>query len=179
MNQEITQHIKAIAQDFHLPRYQEIPNIGLYLEQTAKYVSECFSPLIKDGITNSMISNYVKRGVLENPIKKQYSRDQIACLICITAVKTVLSMEDIKLMFRIQKASYSIQIAYDYFCREFENMLEYTFGLKDAPDAVGVENTDEKFMLRNTVMTAAHAIHLHALFAALHQQESALPAADK
>ena len=172
MNHELRQPITSSLKDFHLPRYAEIPNIGLYLEQTVKYINECFSPLMMDSITASMISNYVKRGILSNPIKKQYSREQIAYLMYITAVKTVLSMEDIKLMFRLQKASYNSETAYNYFCLEFENMLEYTFGLKEAPDKIGVENTEEKFMLRNTVMTAAHAIYLHTLFSVLHKQEN-------
>ena len=82
-------------------------------------------------------------------------------------------MEDIKLMIRIQKASYEPQKAYDYFCREFENMLEYIFGLKESPDTVETENTDEKLLLQNAITAAAHAIHLSKVFAALHEQESA------
>ena len=172
MNQEVMEQIKASVKDFHLPRYHEIPSIGLYLEQTTKYIAECFTPLMKESITASMISNYVKRGLLSNPIKKQYSREQIAYLIYITTVKTVLPMENIKLTIRIQQKAYEPQVAYDYFCCEFENILEYIFGFKDIPDIVGVENTDEKIMLRNTVITAAHAIYLSKLFAALHEQEA-------
>ena len=38
MNQETKQRIAQPLQDFHLPRYQEIPDVGLYLEQAAKYI---------------------------------------------------------------------------------------------------------------------------------------------
>ena len=30
---------------FHLPTYREIPTVGLYLEQTVKYINECLHPL--------------------------------------------------------------------------------------------------------------------------------------
>lgn len=172
MHHEIIRCIRESVKEFRLPRYHEIPNIGLYLEQTTKYVCECFSPLMKDVLTGSMVSNYVKRGLLSNPVKKQYSREQIAYLLYIAAVKTVLSMEDIKLMIRIQKAAYMPQKAYDYFCLEFENMLEYVFGLKENPDTVGIENTEEKLLLQNTIVAAAHTIYLSKLFAALHEKEA-------
>ena len=49
---------------FRLPRYHEIPDMGLYLEQTTKYVNRCISPLGLEAITPSMIRNYVKQGII-------------------------------------------------------------------------------------------------------------------
>jgi len=104
-------------------------------------------------------------------VKKQYSREQIAYLIYIATVKNVLSMDDIRLMLSIQKRTYAPQVAYDYFCLELENVLGYVFGCKSTLEEVGVENSDEKIMLRTTIITAAHKIYLDKLFAAL-QEES-------
>ena len=171
MKPEMMEQIAATVKDFHLPRYNEIPNFGLYLEQTARYVGECFTPLTGEDITNSMVSNYVKRGLLSSPVKKQYSREQIAYLIFITAAKAVLSMEDLRLMIQIQKRTYKPEVAYDYFCCEFENVLEYIFGHKESLDVVGVENTDEKIMLRNAVVAAAHMVYLRKLFQGLQALE--------
>ena len=167
MDQEMLNKMAEPIRTFRLPRYHEIPNVGLYLEQVTKYISECFAPLMHDAITSSMIANYVKRGLLSNPVKKQYSREQIAYLIYISTIKTVLSMEDIRLMISVQQDTYIPQIAYDYFCSEFENYLQYVFGFKSAPDKVGVENTNEKIMLRNAIVTASHKIYLDRLFHAL------------
>ena len=44
---------------FHLPTYREIPTMGLYLEQTVKYINECLHPLGCIEITSSMVSNYI------------------------------------------------------------------------------------------------------------------------
>jgi len=169
IKEQMRRQINESVWSFKLPRYHEIPNVGLYLEQTTKYISDCLAPLSSSvSITGSMISNYVKRGLIVNPIKKQYSRDQIAYLIFIAVVKSILSMDDIKLLIMVQKRNYEPQRAYDYFCSEFENILEYIFGKKEAIDTVGVDHSDTKEMLRNTIITVSHKIYLDKLFAVLH-----------
>lgn len=150
--------------DFRMPRYNEIPNVGLYLEQTSKYISEVLAPIFDNAITGSMISNYVKKGLVSNPIKKQYDREQIAYLICIAIMKNALSMDNIKLAIDIQKNSYSCIDAYNYFAEELENLVLFVFGLNDELKDTGVESSDEKRMLRNIIITIAHKIYLDKYF---------------
>ncbi|MBQ8535858.1 MAG: DUF1836 domain-containing protein [Clostridia bacterium] len=166
MNQGINEKISASIQTFNLPDYQSIPDVGLYLEQTVRYISDCLSPLSSISITGSMVANYVKKDLIDNPVKKQYSREQIAYLIFIAVAKTVLSLEDIQLLIKLQKKTYTAQRAYEYFAREFINILYFVFGLKETLDEIGVDNTDEKTMLRNTIITVAHKIHLDKCFEA-------------
>ncbi|MBQ3000240.1 MAG: DUF1836 domain-containing protein [Oscillospiraceae bacterium] len=154
-----------------MPRYQEIPNVGLYLEQVTRYIGECFTPIMDGAITASMISNYVKRGMVTNPVKKQYSREQIACLIYITAVKTVLTMEDIRLMFQIQKEVCEVQVAYDYFCGTLEHMLSAIDAGEEIP-ALPAGEAEEKIMLHNTVVAVAHTVCLRKRFAQMQQLQS-------
>ena len=45
MKLETKQQISRSIADFRLPRYNEIPNVGLYLEQATKYVCEYLEPL--------------------------------------------------------------------------------------------------------------------------------------
>ncbi|MGM9550909.1 MAG: DUF1836 domain-containing protein [Clostridia bacterium] len=156
--------VKQLLLNFKLPCYNEIPNVGLYLEQTSKYISECLSPLCENAITGSMISNYVKKGLISNPVKKQYNRDQIAYLMFIAMAKTVLSIEDIKLMIEIQKDSYETQLAYTYLKEEFENVLQYVFGIKKEMEVLGKHNNDAKIMLRNVIITIAHKVYLDSYF---------------
>lgn len=165
MRKEIKEEIVASIQDFRLPRYQEIPDVGLYLEQVAVYISEHLAPLENITLTGSMISNYVKKGLLKSPVKKQYDRDQVAYLFFIAIAKSVISMEDIRLLFELQKKTYEPQRAYDYFCMEFENILQHVFGIKEQLDVIGVDDTDEKEMLRNTIITVAHKVYLDKYFA--------------
>lgn len=167
MKNETKQRIAEGIRDFRLPRYHEIPNMGLYLEQTTKYISEYLAPLQENAITSSMISNYVKKGLVANPVKKLYGRDQIAYLMFIALAKNVLSLDNLSLFIRLQQKTYTAERAYNYLCDELENILQYVFGLKETIDHVGIDSTDEKFMLRGTIVTVAHKIYLDKCFEAM------------
>lgn len=156
---------------FRLPRYKEIPAVGLYLDQTAKYINGYLQPLGCMEITTSMISNYVKQGLISKPIGKQYYVDHIAHLIFITIAKSVLSMENIALLFKFQKKVYTDQVAYDYFCSELENMLYFIFGLKDNVDNIGSTASTEKETLRSLIIAVANIIYLSHSFERLKENE--------
>ena len=107
MNQNLTAEISHSIQEFRFPKYEEIPDVGLFLEQVTKYVSGFLEPLGDTiTITSSMISNYVKKKLITNPVKKQYYRDQIADIFFIAVAKSVLSLENIQLLLEIQKNHY-------------------------------------------------------------------------
>lgn len=165
--EEISAHIKM----FHMPRYSEIPDVGLFLEQTTKFVAEYLSPLQSLNITSSMISNYVKKKLIANPVKKQYYRDQIAYILFIAIAKSVLSLEDIQTMIHLQNETHDCKEAYEYFCREFENVLYYVFGLTDNITSVEDKDSDEKILLRNTIITIAHKIYLDECFRVMNDSE--------
>lgn len=172
MQQSIKIEIAQSVQDFALPLYDQIPNVGLYLEQTAKYISEYLSCLGQVSLTSSMISNYVKKKLISNPVKKLYSRDQIAHLIFIAVVKSVLSIEEIQLMLRLQQNTYSTQRAYDYFCAELQNVLLFTMGVKDTLSELGSDSSEEKGLLRSAIIAVAHKAYLKKYCQAL---EARLP----
>ena len=171
MNKEMKRRMAEPIRGLHLPRYAEIPNVGLYLEQVTKYINSYVAPLGCLELTTSMVSNYVKKGLVASPVKKQYSREQIAYLIYIAVVKSVLPMEDIRLMVSVQQKTYTAEKAYNYFCAELENVLSMVFERRSELVSVGIENTDEKTMLRNTIITVAHKVYLDKLFAALRAQK--------
>ena len=171
MDQNIKQSMMETARGFTLPTYQEIPNVGLYLEQTAKYLSEYLQPLEDVTITTSMISNYVKKGLVANPVKKTYSREQIAYLMFIALAKSVMSMESIGQILELQKKTYPADRAYEYFRREFLNVLQVVFGCKEELSNIGGENSDEKLLLRKVIVTVAHKICLDTCFAQMRRME--------
>ena len=166
MNEDIKVRLKSSVADYRLPRYAELPNVGLYLEQVAKYINGFLVPIGCSEITTSMISNYVKKGYIPAPEKKQYYSDHIAYLIAIAITKNVLSLDNIHELFMMQRKMYSVPVAYDYFCMEFENMLAVVFGLKKKPDMnIGVTNTELKDFLRNVIISVSHSVYLAACFA--------------
>lgn len=164
MNTSISEDKINSIKNFRMPRYHELPNVGLYLEQTAKYINSFLQPLGCMEITTSMISNYVKKKLIDGPVKKQYYADQIAYLFFIAIAKNVLSMEHINELFARQKATYENPIAYDYFCSELENHIFYLFGLKNSLDQIGTTSSTAKLMLQSVLISASHIIYLNSYF---------------
>ena len=119
-----------------------------------------------------MVSNYVKKGLVSNPVRKQYDREQIASLLFIAVAKSVMSMESIKLLFTMQRQSYPSEIAYGYFRTELREAIDVVFGLKKSMSFIEEDATGEKIMLRTTTIAVAHKIYLEQCFAAIRREES-------
>ena len=167
MKLETKRQIAESLRDFRLPRYNEIPNVGLYLEQATKYVGEYLAPLGEYTLTPSMISNYVKKGLIANPVKKQYGREQIAYLFFIAVAKSVLSLDALTGFIKLQQRTYTLPKAYDYFAEELENLLAFTFELKDTMEVVGEDNTDEKRLLYTCLVAAVQKVYLEKCLEAI------------
>lgn len=172
MKEELKQQMAESIKNFRMPRYHELPNEGLYLEQTTQYINSVLAPLGCMELTSSMISNYVKKGFIDSPIKKLYYAEQIAYLFYIAIAKNVLSMEHIYQLREMQKKSYPKEIAFDYLCEELENVLFYVFGLKDKIDDIGRTKSDEKVLFREVIIAASNSIHLTSCFNALQKDEN-------
>ena len=162
-NGSMEQEVKRMIEDmesFRLPRYAQIPNVGLYLEQVVRYVNAHLAPLGEPELTSSMVSNYVKQSLIPAPIKKTYPSEHLARLLFIAVVKPVVPLEGLRLMFSIQEDSYPLPIAYDYFCDEFENMLGAAFGIAPAREGLGETQSDAKDLLRNTISATVNKVYL-------------------
>ncbi len=167
MRNEMKEKLARSVADFRLPRYREIPDMGLYLEQVTRYIGEVLAPLGEYTLTPSMISNYVKKGLIDRADKRQYSRDQIAYLFFIAVAKSVLSLDALVTFIAVQKQTYTLPVAYDYFAEELENLLLYTFGLKEHPEEIGVENSDEKRLLYTCILAAVRKVYLEKCLKAI------------
>lgn len=153
--------------EFRLPRYHELPDVGLYLEQVTKYINGFLAPLNCMDITSSMVSNYVKQKLIKSPTKKQYSASQIAELFFIAITKKVLSIENIGMMFQMIDAPETIVSAYDYFCTEFENKIFSAFGYSDKMSPVTADFSKERLMLDEIISASTNVIHLDFFFRVL------------
>ena len=103
---------------FSYPKWAEIPNIDLYLDQVLLYVNQVCAPISTDkdkGLTASMVNNYVKHGYLIKPVKKKYQRQRIAQLIAITTLKSVFSIQEIAQTLNTLQSQASSDQLYDAF----------------------------------------------------------------
>ncbi|MEI5991934.1 hypothetical protein A5881_003473 [Enterococcus termitis] len=113
--------------DVHLPRWHELPELELYMDQVITLVERYLSPVILKEkhtlLTSSMVNNYVKLGLIPAPKKKRYNQKHLAFLIAITLLKQVLTIPEIKQGILYQGAAIGIREAYNLFCEEQEAAL--------------------------------------------------------
>ena len=60
----------TILFNYSYPKWEEIPDIDLYLDQVLLYVNKVCAPFISEtdkGLTASMVNNYVQHGYLPKP----------------------------------------------------------------------------------------------------------------
>lgn len=94
---EIFYQSEHLLKEYHLPTWEELPTIDLYMDQVIillnKYLS-IFSVVSNDDkiITPTMINNYVKQKIIPAPIKKKYSKMHLAYLIIVCILKQTLSI---------------------------------------------------------------------------------------
>lgn len=116
----------------HCQRYSELPDMGLYLEQVIGVITQALLPISTEGndiLTGAMISNYIKNNTLPAPIKKKYTREHLCYMIVLGILKQVFTLQQISVFFALQRQTYDLQVAYDYFCTEFENALKEANGV--------------------------------------------------
>jgi len=161
MSKDIKTQNPVSIEDFRLPRYNELPDVGLYLEQVIKYINGYLVPLGCTELTSSMVSNYVKKGVISSPVKKQYSAEQIGYLFFVAVAKNVITIESIIKLIDMQKSAYEGKVAYNYFCDELESMLCQIYGIRNDIKPISERNTEQKMILRSVVIAASHIIYLN------------------
>jgi len=110
-----------------LPYWDELPEIDLYMDQVValmeKYMSFHQTDENTKIITNSMINNYVKLGIMPAPIKKRYSREHIAYLIIICCLKQALPISDIKDLIEIRVKRTSIEETLNFFSDLYDSVF--------------------------------------------------------
>ncbi len=120
---------------FHCPRWGELPELSLYMDQVLLVLDKALSPFSADGdysmTTATMINNYVKQKVIGPPVKKKYEREHVAYLIMIGILKRVLSLSEIRGLIDMLLKEYALPDAYDRFCAQLENCIHNASGLTD------------------------------------------------
>ena len=152
--------IHSNFENFHIPRYNELPTMELYSDQLITYLLEHLHPIQIDKkdplITTSMVNSYVKCGLIPPTNKKRYTKRHIAYLIVICVFKQIYSIPKIVQMINIQTQLFETEIAYDYFCTELENALQNvnSHSIKMSKDTT-VSGKEERLFVRASVYAFA------------------------
>lgn len=159
----------TLLNDIHMPRWNELPNVDLYLDQVVTFINSSLNSFILSNVSNSsktenqvltktMINNYVKNKLIEPPKKKKYSKVQLAKLFVICILKQVYSMNDIKDLINIALQHSDIKIAYNSFCDQFEETLLCTYKRKDYIDNYSKDDTN-KYLLKSVLLSCCYTIY--------------------
>lgn len=161
MNKEI--------KDFHLPRWSELPNIDLYIDQLVCFLEQYLSSYIKNDdekeekiITKAMINNYVKHHIIKPPMNKKYNKEHIASLFVIFVLKEVYSIHDIQKLIHLAIETSSIEPAYDRFCSELEKAIRIVFAEKNYMK--NNKLSQEQYILRNVVQSFANKLYVEKIY---------------
>lgn len=154
---------------FHVPRWEELPNIALYLDQLVTLLEDYLANYIQDDnnkenkiITKTMINNYVKQGILDSPNGKKYNKIHIAKLFVICILKQVYSISDINELIKLAIKTVPVEKAYDRFCIELENAIYTTFCVEQSN--IKKKVTKEHYILINVVNSFANKLYVEKIF---------------
>ncbi|MDO5718607.1 MAG: DUF1836 domain-containing protein [Tissierellia bacterium] len=132
----------SIILDFNLPKWEDLPDFEIYINQVITIVDNIFSMIPDDGevrLTKSMINNYVKWGFIPKPIKRKYAREHVAKLIVITLLKQILTINQIKKGIDLQVASYGVSGAYEVFRENFQIAIKQVYSNWAGKDSIKTE----------------------------------------
>lgn len=162
-------NVSEEIENFHLPRWNELPNVDLYLDQVVCLLENYLSDYIKEDnekndkfITKSMINNYVKHNVIKPPINKKYNKEHLAYLFVIFILKQVYSIDDIKKLISLAIKTSPANQSYDLFCCEIEKAIKLTFIGENYIDHNKL--SQEQYLLRNVVQSFANQLYVKKVF---------------
>lgn len=144
---------------YDLPAWDDIPDIGLYMDQVISLLDDYFDYLAPDikGMplaTKAMVNNYVQAGVMPPSIKKRYYRVHLAYLIIICLLKQSLSIAEIAHALPADLSEERLQRIYDrfvtlrrssarYFCSEVKKSVAALRGEERLEGYPEIENADD------------------------------------
>lgn len=103
--------------NFRCPKWEDLPNEGLRSSHVIDYIEFSLKDIfIEDAIlTNTMIQNYRRWGLINKSDGRLYYREDIARLIVISIYKQVISINNINKGFILAFKQMSIEKSYNSF----------------------------------------------------------------
>ena len=160
---------QRFMQNFHLPTWEELPDLELYMDQVVslvvRYVNLQPHSAPKDSIlTASAVNNYVRLKLIPPPVKKRYSRVHLAHLIVICCLKGSMSLSSIQQMFPIALSEEEARQVYSNFVNRYRTAyLRCVEQLELLSEPVLDPGNGEPSQVDSLVLTTAVASTLYKL----------------
>jgi len=126
---ELDTWLKSLP-DRHPVSWDQLPDIGLYMDQVLTYVDRQLGLFRQTGqehvLTPAMINNYIKDSLLPRAELKKYAPTHLAILTTIGALKQVLSMQDLQTLLSGLTGPEAARDFYDRFLNEQKRVIGET-----------------------------------------------------
>lgn len=159
MNKEIKTDYPYMPELLKLPRYDELPTMGLYMEQLVDYINDKLGPFFSElgvkPLTRSMVNNYVKAKLIAPPENKKYYELSIAMVIVMYVVKTSYSTTDVGDIIALGLTYEDIGKIYNRFCEAIESATAQVFGGNISLNLEDNNSDTNKYVLKNIALSIA------------------------
>ena len=108
----------ALERTVSLPRWNELPDLELYMDQVLSLVSRYLGALPggeETALTAAMVNNYVKLGLVPPPVKKRYGREQLSRLLIVSLMKSGFPIPAIKRLLDDARTRHGPEELYEIF----------------------------------------------------------------
>ena len=128
--------------NFHLPQWDELPDMDLYMDQVVMLLQRYLNFLPEDehgnaAITASIINNYVRLKIMPPPVKKKYTRVHMAYLIMVCSLKQSVNIPYIQKLLPLGLPEEEVRRIYEsYVAKHHEMCLAFIQLVRTAGDDV-------------------------------------------
>lgn len=155
---------EAYLAAYRLPAWEDIPNIGLYMEQVIlllRHYLDYLPPELKEEeemVTAAAIHNYVRTRVMPEPVKKRYYRVHLAYLLMICTLKQGLSLALIQKVIPLGLPEAEVcQLYNNYASRHMQTTQYFTKQVRAAAGRILDHAMTEDIAVENTADLVASA----------------------
>lgn len=155
---------EAYLAAYRLPAWEDIPNIGLYMEQVIlllRHYLDYLPPELKEEeemVTAAAIHNYVRTKVMPEPVKKRYYRVHLAYLLMICTLKQGLSLALIQKVIPLGLPEEEVcQVYNNYASRHVQTTQYFTKQVRAAAGRILDHAMTEDIAVENTADLVASA----------------------
>ena len=121
-----------------LPRWNELPDLELYMDQVLSLASRYLGALPggeETALTAAMVNNYVKLGLVPPPVKKRYGREQLSRLLIVSLMKSGFPIPAIKRLLDDARTRHGPEELYEIFRARYAAAAAETAAERGASDA--------------------------------------------
>ncbi|MBR0210385.1 MAG: DUF1836 domain-containing protein [Firmicutes bacterium] len=151
---------KIQAAAFHIPRWEQLPAVDLYMEQVITLINGSlggfFGSVGIAPVTKNMINNYVKARIVQAPVNKRYPRVSVAMIIVVYILKSCYETEDVGKLIRMGlDLEAGRETTYNRFCEAIENAVSAVFSGEVHIKDNHIAGREQKYLMENFALSFA------------------------